>query len=200
MINDYIWFFFIIICSNNHTNNDTDSTTHNRLNHNYYNNSKSYPLQLLCYSWITYNVSVLAGNLGKLSMSKQEMVKNFHSEHSHTEGHVSGSAEEPGSNVTKLISTPVITFMLMLVDPTCKKINKDALVFDTSAVYQKLSCNNNNTCIMLSRTLHGSTIKMLCVPSYLNVQWGGCCGEAATQYVLEVVFYERRVGFETLLR
>ena len=64
---------------------------------------------------------MLSGNLGKVSMSKQEMVKNFHSEHSHTEGHGSGSAEEPGSNVTKLISTPVITFMLMLVYPTFKK-------------------------------------------------------------------------------
>lgn len=42
----------------------------------------------------THSASVLAGNLGRVSMSKQEMVRSPHSEHSHTAGQE--SASEPG--------------------------------------------------------------------------------------------------------
>lgn len=43
----------------------------------------------------TYNISVLAGNLGRISMSKQEMVRDLHSEHSQTAGQESAACEEP---------------------------------------------------------------------------------------------------------
>lgn len=43
----------------------------------------------------TYNISVLAGNLGRISMSKQEMVWDLQSEHSQTAGQESAASEEP---------------------------------------------------------------------------------------------------------
>lgn len=38
---------------------------------------------------------MLAGNLGRISMSKQEMVRDPHSEHSQTAGQEAAASEEP---------------------------------------------------------------------------------------------------------
>ena len=60
----------------------------------------------------TYSVSVLAGNLGRLSMSKQEMVCVLHSEHSHTSGQESASDAELTGRLTSASSAHVTTCML----------------------------------------------------------------------------------------
>lgn len=63
----------------------------------------------------TYNISVLAGNLGRISMSKQEMVRDLHSEHSQTAGQESAASEEPlTGRMTSVNSAHVIICMLLL--------------------------------------------------------------------------------------
>lgn len=64
---------------------------------------------------LTYNISVLAGNLGRISMAKQEMVCDLHSEHSQTAGQESAASEEPLTGRMRSVnSAHVITCMLDL--------------------------------------------------------------------------------------
>lgn len=59
----------------------------------YIHNARSAFTDAFCSS--TYSISVLAGNLGRISMSKQEMVWDLHSEHSQTAGQESAASLEP---------------------------------------------------------------------------------------------------------
>lgn len=59
----------------------------------------------------TYSVSVLAGNLGRISISKQEMVRLLHSVHLHTAGQESTVSDAPAlaRRLTSVNSAHVIT-------------------------------------------------------------------------------------------
>lgn len=59
----------------------------------------------------TYSVSVLAGNLGRVSMSTQEMVRVLHSEHSHSAGQESTCEPALIRRMTSVNRTRVITCM-----------------------------------------------------------------------------------------
>lgn len=60
----------------------------------------------------TYSVSVLAGNLGRISMSKQEIVWVLHSVHSQTTGQESASDTALIGRLTSVNNAHVITCML----------------------------------------------------------------------------------------
>lgn len=68
-------------------------------------------MRLLFFFTPTYSVSVLAGNLGRVSMSTQEMVRVLHSEHSHSAGQESTCEPALTRRMTSVNSARVITCM-----------------------------------------------------------------------------------------
>ena len=78
----------------------------------------------------TYSVSVPAGNLGRISMSKQEMVWLLHSEHSHTAGQEDAGASDTVllmGRVTSVNSAHVITCILESILTLCLLLDVHSL-------------------------------------------------------------------------
>lgn len=64
----------------------------------------------------TYSVSVLAGNLGRASMSKQEMVRLLHSEHSQTAGQASAPEAALQAGSVRSASSAITCMPAQLAD------------------------------------------------------------------------------------
>lgn len=104
----------------------------------------------------TYSVSVLAGNLGRISMSKQEIVWVLHSVHSQTAGQESASDTALIGRLTSVNSAHVTTCMLSscaLQNQTYKQ-KKILRLPSVSPPDGPLDVHNNRCCMKWGKAVY----------------------------------------------